>query len=459
MFRLFSLNVDYFDVEKYGGVSNTDPSWRGRYQGALVLMPHADRIVDQLDAVDVLVHYFDNDFNTVLADSRGQSSESAVVLADLDAAHLAGVFAGRLFDAVRPHRFVGAEFSGKHLIGTPDLVDAQKASAKIRARLEEEDKAHHYRVSSIELRIEKTGMAKTLYGACEVQRFPLHKAARLFLIPRHAEAVGTIELSKFDPLTDPDIPVTHAFFTVVCAVFASLSFRRRVQMEPPAVRFTLPNGSLLEWGEFAAVVCLAELDRVWRFSDEVNHMLLAYAAAIHGATGLSDELRARFVSVLLVLESRVRFNDPRPKKAALKDAIEAVKASKQVMQLAKQWSAEDTYDLANVSTLIAPLATSDTKTLDSREMLVSHGARGATEEWQSDASHDKCVLCTKSFNLVRYRHHCRRCGKVVCDACSQSRQVIATMGKKPRRVCDACVKAGEAQPATDDGSAPPLFSV
>jgi hypothetical protein len=37
------------------------------------------------------------------------------------------------------------------------------------------------------------------------------------------------------------------------------------------------------------------------------------------------------------------------------------------------------------------------------------------------------------------RHHCRRCGKVVCDPCSRQRVVLPQYGiVEPVRVCDGC---------------------
>lgn len=78
--------------------------------------------------------------------------------------------------------------------------------------------------------------------------------------------------------------------------------------------------------------------------------------------------------------------------------------------------------------------------------------------WKSDSEKAACEKCNKSFNIVRRRHHCRRCGGLFCDACS-SRKVdlaVALSGEslvgvgqhnatatnvRNARVCDACFKA------------------
>ncbi|ORC87532.1 uncharacterized protein TM35_000211380 [Trypanosoma theileri] len=51
-----------------------------------------------------------------------------------------------------------------------------------------------------------------------------------------------------------------------------------------------------------------------------------------------------------------------------------------------------------------------------------------------------CALCHVSFSLFLRRHHCRLCGFVVCDACSQRRVTLPAHFKLegPQRVCDAC---------------------
>jgi len=51
------------------------------------------------------------------------------------------------------------------------------------------------------------------------------------------------------------------------------------------------------------------------------------------------------------------------------------------------------------------------------------------------------MACTSKFNLFKRRHHCRKCGFVVCDACSQDRLKIpelSTSEPKGSRVCTSC---------------------
>ncbi|KAJ2614196.1 hypothetical protein H4S08_001819 [Coemansia sp. RSA 1365] len=62
--------------------------------------------------------------------------------------------------------------------------------------------------------------------------------------------------------------------------------------------------------------------------------------------------------------------------------------------------------------------------------------------WDPDESSDRCYICFRDFTLFMRRHHCRACGKIVCNACS--RKNIVFMGQtsteaKEGRGCDQCI--------------------
>ncbi|CAI5737020.1 unnamed protein product [Hyaloperonospora brassicae] len=68
-------------------------------------------------------------------------------------------------------------------------------------------------------------------------------------------------------------------------------------------------------------------------------------------------------------------------------------------------------------------------------------------QWVPDVSVDTCMLCRTAFSFWIRRHHCRRCGAVVCDACSGSRTKFIYKEISPKRqaeedcrVCDACIQ-------------------
>lgn len=62
------------------------------------------------------------------------------------------------------------------------------------------------------------------------------------------------------------------------------------------------------------------------------------------------------------------------------------------------------------------------------------------EQWTEDYSTDRCMLCrTSMFSMIIRRHHCRRCGRLVCHACSRHRMQVPTYPSGVKfRVCDDC---------------------
>uniref|UniRef100_H2Z1X7 FYVE-type domain-containing protein n=1 Tax=Ciona savignyi TaxID=51511 RepID=H2Z1X7_CIOSA len=60
--------------------------------------------------------------------------------------------------------------------------------------------------------------------------------------------------------------------------------------------------------------------------------------------------------------------------------------------------------------------------------------------WVPDSEAEECMRCKKTrFTALQRRHHCRRCGFVVCQGCSSKKVVIKNQSAKPLRVCDTCL--------------------
>ncbi|ONH65000.1 E3 ubiquitin-protein ligase PIB1 [Cyberlindnera fabianii] len=74
-------------------------------------------------------------------------------------------------------------------------------------------------------------------------------------------------------------------------------------------------------------------------------------------------------------------------------------------------------------------------------------------QWQDDEDATECFICSTKYSFFYRRHHCRRCGRVVCGACSQTQtpyEAGATVVQPfnslfmepdyvPHRTCDVCV--------------------
>lgn len=76
------------------------------------------------------------------------------------------------------------------------------------------------------------------------------------------------------------------------------------------------------------------------------------------------------------------------------------------------------------------------------DLLKKTGQRPSGEEaavWVPDQSASVCMLCQKTkFTALIRKHHCRRCGSVVCGNCSTKRFLMPHISQKPVRVCDQC---------------------
>eukprot|EP00095_Tigriopus_kingsejongensis_P007541 maker-scaffold104_size368486-snap-gene-2.30 protein:Tk07541 transcript:maker-scaffold104_size368486-snap-gene-2.30-mRNA-1 annotation:"fyve finger containing protein" len=77
-----------------------------------------------------------------------------------------------------------------------------------------------------------------------------------------------------------------------------------------------------------------------------------------------------------------------------------------------------------------------------KDLLAKSGKKASNEHaavWVPDAEAPVCMLCKRSqFSLVNRRHHCRKCGAVVCGACSARKATLPNQSTKPLRVCDCC---------------------
>lgn len=70
--------------------------------------------------------------------------------------------------------------------------------------------------------------------------------------------------------------------------------------------------------------------------------------------------------------------------------------------------------------------------------------------WVPDSMSKECMVCSVKFTAFIRKHHCRRCGRVVCTTCSPHRmapnpqaktsQYLSLDTKKMERMCKDCFK-------------------
>lgn len=76
------------------------------------------------------------------------------------------------------------------------------------------------------------------------------------------------------------------------------------------------------------------------------------------------------------------------------------------------------------------------------DLLEKSGKSPSSEHaavWVPDSEATVCMRCQKiKFTPVSRRHHCRKCGFVVCGPCSEKKFLLPSQSSKPVRVCEFC---------------------
>uniref|UniRef100_A0A8C7CZW9 Zinc finger FYVE domain-containing protein 26 n=1 Tax=Oncorhynchus kisutch TaxID=8019 RepID=A0A8C7CZW9_ONCKI len=76
------------------------------------------------------------------------------------------------------------------------------------------------------------------------------------------------------------------------------------------------------------------------------------------------------------------------------------------------------------------------------------------KDWVPDNQQHVCMVCQRErFTMFNRRHHCRRCGRLVCHACSDHKMAVegCTEEEKEVRVCDQCYSYFHPDPMSTEG--------
>nr|XP_020477451.1 FYVE, RhoGEF and PH domain-containing protein 6-like [Monopterus albus] len=76
--------------------------------------------------------------------------------------------------------------------------------------------------------------------------------------------------------------------------------------------------------------------------------------------------------------------------------------------------------------------------------------------WIPDLRTTMCMICFSDFTLTWRRHHCRACGKVVCQDCSSNKHCLEYLKNHLARVCDDCFVILQQQNESSSPAAPAL---
>ncbi|XP_020278626.1 RUN and FYVE domain-containing protein 2 isoform X1 [Pseudomyrmex gracilis] len=74
---------------------------------------------------------------------------------------------------------------------------------------------------------------------------------------------------------------------------------------------------------------------------------------------------------------------------------------------------------------------------DNAQLQQQQSLQEGAVTWANDRLVTQCKGCSREFNMTRRKHHCRNCGHIFCNACSDNTTVLPNSAK-PVRVCDEC---------------------
>ena len=92
------------------------------------------------------------------------------------------------------------------------------------------------------------------------------------------------------------------------------------------------------------------------------------------------------------------------------------------------------------------------ESLCGRRMAVHSVQFRRPRRWLADSAVTECAICGDRFSAMIRKHHCRRCGNVLCHQCSSERAVLPKLGITDCvRVCWLCYGAVIGQRVRSDG--------
>ncbi|KAG8188420.1 hypothetical protein JTE90_007992 [Oedothorax gibbosus] len=62
----------------------------------------------------------------------------------------------------------------------------------------------------------------------------------------------------------------------------------------------------------------------------------------------------------------------------------------------------------------------------------------APSYWIPNSRISHCGICSKTFDDLEKKHHCRMCGGGFCEGCASKSRIVPTWGSSPVRVCEKC---------------------
>uniref|UniRef100_A0A0A1X5B7 RUN and FYVE domain-containing protein 2 n=1 Tax=Zeugodacus cucurbitae TaxID=28588 RepID=A0A0A1X5B7_ZEUCU len=137
-------------------------------------------------------------------------------------------------------------------------------------------------------------------------------------------------------------------------------------------------------------------------------------------------------------------------KELTEEAQQNAKLRVELDRMRTQWTeAQTTLEELGIQLSVSKLKVSELEDRERRQQqlrssdlsLQSPADVGSAGIWAPDSIATHCTACKKEFGLTRRKHHCRSCGEIFCNTCSEhTLPLLNEQGQlgKPVRVCDRC---------------------
>ncbi|XP_011701440.1 PREDICTED: RUN and FYVE domain-containing protein 2 isoform X3 [Wasmannia auropunctata] len=293
---------------------------------------------------------------------------------------------------------------------------------ELRCRIESEKKSRHDLEKELELQI---SMKSEMEVAMKLLEKDIHeKQDTIISLRRQLEDIKLINLEMYKKLQECEGSLKHKTELIAKLETKTLSMSESIQKMDEKCK---------------------EIDGVRTGAEEKVKILGAEAAEREARTnGVERELRLEREWRTSLQETSICNTE---KISQLHQEIDQLKrVSERYLTLQEEYYAlkevcseqERTLEELGGQLSAAKLAAAELReAADNAQQQQQSALQEGSVTWANDRMVTQCKGCSREFNMTRRKHHCRNCGNIFCNACSDNTTVLPNSAK-PVRVCDEC---------------------
>ncbi|EZA52929.1 RUN and FYVE domain-containing protein [Ooceraea biroi] len=303
------------------------------------------------------------------------------------------------------------------------ITETTAEMEELRSRVESEKKFRHDLEKELELQI---SMKSEMEVAMKLLEKDIHeKQDTIISLRRQLEDIKLINLEMYKKLQECEGSLKHKTELITKLEAKTLSMTETIQKMDEKCK---------------------EMDGVRTGAEERVRILDAAAAEREARTnGVERELRLEREWRTSLQETSISNTE---KISQLHQEIDQLKrVSERYLTLQDEYYAlkevcseqERTLEELGGQLSTAKLAAADLREAadDAQRRQQQSTLQESSVTWTNDRLVTQCKGCSREFNMTRRKHHCRNCGNIFCNACSDNTTALPNSAK-PVRVCDEC---------------------